>query len=83
MWPILVVVDTVVLAGSITIAPLFYNPESALDKLHFCLINAIAQNVVEGLASDEQKLTNFGLLDLGKDLVTGNNLPPACSTGVM
>ena len=32
--------------------------------------------IVEGLASNEQKLTSFErLLDLGKDFATGNDLP--------
>ena len=43
----------------------------------FRLTGSEFKTVVEGLASDEQKLTSFErLLDLGKDLVTGNDLPP-------
>lgn len=49
---------------------------SDIHEPSFKLTGSEFRTVVEGLASEEQKLTSFEqLLDLGKDLVTGNDLP--------
>ena len=55
---------------------MIFSTESTQPEPSFQLTGSEFKAVVEGLASDEQKLTSFErLLDLEKNFIAGNDLP--------